>query len=56
MEIAFNNYAGYDAFWEGGGTKFWRNKRLIVRDSCVHDNNGPGLWSDIDNIDCCIRG
>jgi Right handed beta helix region len=50
-EIAFNNYAGYDAKWEAGGTKFWRNKGLVVQNSCVHHNNGPGLWSDIDNVD-----
>jgi hypothetical protein len=56
VEIAYNNYAGYDSFWEAGGTKFWRNKNLVVRDSCVHHNLGPGLWSDIDNVDVLYEG
>lgn len=51
VEIAFNNYAGYDPDWEAGGTKFWETTGLIVRDSCVHHNGGPGLWSDNDNLD-----
>jgi hypothetical protein len=51
VEIAFNNYAGYDSDWEAGGTKFWETIGLVVRDSCVHHNGGPGLWSDKDNID-----
>lgn len=51
VKIAVNNYAGFSAGWEGGGTKFVRSKRLVVRNSCIHDNIGPGLWTDIDNID-----
>jgi Right handed beta helix region len=50
VEIAFNNYAGYNPRWEAGGTKFWATKGLIVRRSCIHHNAGPGLWTDNDNI------
>ena len=50
VEIAFNNYAGYDPRWEAGGTKFWATKGLIVRRSCIHHNAGPGLWTDNDNV------
>jgi hypothetical protein len=56
VEISFNNYAGYDAFWEAGGTKFAFTRWLVVRDSCVHHNRGPGLWTDIDNIDVLYDG
>jgi Right handed beta helix region len=56
VEIAFNNYAGYDPLWEAGGTKFWATKGLIVQDSCIHHNAGPGLWTDNDNIDVIYRG
>ena len=56
VEIAFNNYAGYSAGWEAGGTKFWDTKGLIVRDSCVHDNKGKGLWTDYDNVDTLYEG
>ena len=55
-EIAFNNYAGYAAGWEAGGTKFWATKGLIVRDSCIHDNVGKGLWTDYDNIGTLYEG
>jgi hypothetical protein len=56
VEIAFNNYAGYNSGWEAGGTKFARTKNLIVRNSCVHHNAGPGLWTDIDNIGVLYEG
>jgi hypothetical protein len=56
VEIAFNNYAGYSWGWEAGGTKFSRMKGLVVRDSCVHHNDGPGLWTDIDNVDVVYEG
>jgi hypothetical protein len=48
-EIAHNNYAGYRSGWEGGGTKFAFTDGLVVRNNFAHDNNGPGLWTDIDN-------
>jgi hypothetical protein len=50
VEISFNNYAGYEAGWEAGGTKFWATTGLVVRDSCIHHNAGPGLWTDYDNV------
>ena len=49
VEIAYNNYAGFSAAWEAGGSKFWRAENLTVRRSCVHHNDGPGLWTDKDN-------
>jgi len=51
VEIAHNNYAGFRIGWEAGGTKFVRVNGLIVRNSCIHNNDGPGLWTDVDNID-----
>ena len=50
-EIAYNNYAGYNYGWEAGGTKFTFTRGLVVRDNFVHNNNGPGLWTDIENRD-----
>ncbi|MDX1765740.1 MAG: right-handed parallel beta-helix repeat-containing protein, partial [Candidatus Saccharimonadales bacterium] len=50
-EIAYNNYLErYDWGWEAGGTKFVRTNRLIVRNNESHHNTGPGLWTDISNI------
>lgn len=50
-DIAYNNYAGYKYGWEAGGTKFTFTRGLVVRDNFVHNNNGPGLWTDIENHD-----
>ena len=50
VEISDNNYAAYSGGWEAGGTKFSYTNGLVVRNSCVHGNIGPGLWTDIDNI------
>lgn len=55
-EIAFNNWAGYDPFWEAGGTKFARTTDLTVRGNHVHHNRGPGLWTDWDNLDVLYEG
>jgi len=50
VEIAFNNFAGFRAGWEAGGLKIVRVDGLVIRKACVHDNQGPGLWSDQDNV------
>jgi hypothetical protein len=49
-EVAYNNYAGYNWFWEAGGSKFCFTSDLVVRGNNAHHNRGPGLWTDIDNI------
>jgi parallel beta-helix repeat protein len=53
-EIAFNNTAwfGPGPFGEAGGTKFVTTNGLIVRGNYSHDNDGPGLWTDINNVNC----
>jgi parallel beta-helix repeat protein len=49
-EISYNNYTvEYDWGWEAGGSKFWSNTGLVIRGNYVHDNHGPGLWSDVNN-------
>ena len=50
-EVAFNNTDGNNPYWEAGGTKFVFTSQLVLRDNYVHDNKGPGLWCDINNID-----
>jgi parallel beta-helix repeat protein len=50
-EIAWNNTGGTDASWEAGGAKFAETRTLIIRDNCVHHNDGPGLWVDVDARD-----
>ncbi len=55
-EIAYNNAAGYEWGWEGGGTKFAHTRNLVVRNNYSHHNGGPGLWTDIDNVDTLYEG
>jgi len=50
-EVSWNNFAGYAAGWEAGGTKFVNTANLVVQSNYVHDNSGPGLWTDTNNID-----
>ena len=45
-EVAFNGGAGYDAEWEAGGIKSWLTEGLVLEHNLVHDNVGPGIWSD----------
>jgi hypothetical protein len=49
-EISWNNYAGFSPSWEAGGSKFWSTTNLAVQSNYVHDNTGPGLWSDYNNV------
>jgi parallel beta-helix repeat protein len=55
-EVYGNNTAGFSAGWEAGGSKFAYTSGLVVEDNFVHDNAGPGLWTDIDNIDTLYQG
>lgn len=48
-EISWNNYSGFDPGWEAGGSKFAATTNLIVKSNYVHDNQGPGLWTDWNN-------
>jgi Right handed beta helix region len=50
-EIAFNNYAGYCTCWEAGGGKWTESRHLTITGNQVHDNRGPGLWTDSNNVD-----
>ncbi|MFZ0304486.1 MAG: right-handed parallel beta-helix repeat-containing protein [Terracidiphilus sp.] len=49
-EISWNNYAGFNAGWEAGGSKFCTTTDLVVKSNYVHDNKGPGLWTDTNNV------
>jgi parallel beta-helix repeat protein len=49
-EISFNGVAGYSPGWEAGGSKSWHTDRHTVTHNYVHDNLGPGLWTDGGNI------
>lgn len=43
-----NNIYGFDPGWEGGGVKIAESEGVTFRGNHVHDNDGPGLWCDIE--------
>jgi prepilin-type N-terminal cleavage/methylation domain-containing protein len=50
-EIAFNNSnLAVDPTWEAGGGKAWATQNATFRNNNVHDNGGPGMWDDTNNI------
>jgi parallel beta-helix repeat protein len=49
-EIDRNNYAGFDPNWEAGGIKVLKSSHVTMSNNYVHENKGPGLWADTDNI------
>ncbi|HZZ50055.1 MAG TPA: right-handed parallel beta-helix repeat-containing protein, partial [Pseudonocardia sp.] len=54
-EISFNNTAGYSMEWESGGLKSWRAESTTMTHNYVHDNFGPGLWTDGGNAGMAIE-
>ena len=46
-KIHDNNTDGFDAFWEAGGLKMALQTEPVVDGNEFNDNNGPGLWADI---------
>jgi parallel beta-helix repeat protein len=56
-EISYGNYlSANDPGFEAGGTKFVLTDSLVVRNNYIHDNVGPGLWTDTDNINTLLEG
>lgn len=50
-----NGWKGYDNCWGGGGTKFSFARDLVIDAFYSADNNGFGIWLDIENHDYTIR-
>jgi Right handed beta helix region len=55
-EIGWNNTAHNDYGFEAGGAKFAATTNAVVRNNYVHDNYGPGFWSDISNRNLTYYG
>jgi parallel beta-helix repeat protein len=45
-EIAWNNYARVCSCWEAGGAKWANGSNVSATGNYIHDNRGPGLWTD----------
>lgn len=49
-EVSFNNTDGYwGGDWESGGIKVTNSHYATTQRNNVHDNNGLGIWYDINN-------
>jgi parallel beta-helix repeat protein len=53
-EVYDNTTVGFLAGFETGGMKLTTQTRVTAERNYVHDNRGPGIWTDIDNIDVTI--
>jgi hypothetical protein len=54
-EIDNNNTAGYNPGWEAGATKMVGTIDGSATYNDVHDNNGHGIWFDIDCFNTTVR-
>ena len=56
VEVTGNNYAGFEFDWESGGGKLTNSTNVKLTNNYVHDNNGIGIWDDINNYQVEISG
>lgn len=54
-ESSNNNWKGHNPFWEAGGGKFVRTKNTAIQHHTAENNDGPGIWLDIENEDNTIE-
>jgi parallel beta-helix repeat protein len=55
-EVAYNNWAGFNPDWDAGGIKMCTTANVTITNCNVHDNNGMGIWADIDSTNWTITG
>ena len=58
-ESAYNNsgsYAGYNLGYDASGMKFMQTGNIEVDNNYIHDNGGPGLWSDTNVVNAIYSG
>ena len=51
----YNNWKGYDPFWESGGGKWQHTENTVFKEVDFSDNQGPGLWLDIHNTNNTVE-
>jgi parallel beta-helix repeat protein len=54
MSVVGNNRAGFDPFHSAAGIKTTTSTGVVVRNSDVSWNHGPGIWSDVSSRDAVI--
>jgi parallel beta-helix repeat protein len=49
--VSFNNYEDeYEYAFEAGGMKIVNSVDVTIESNYVHNNHGPGIWTDINNV------
>jgi parallel beta-helix repeat protein len=56
LDLHDNNTEDFDGGWEAGGVKIQESRRTRLEGNRVHDNDGPGLWCDVDCSDTTFAG
>lgn len=51
-----NNTEEFEPSWEAGGLKLGTGQNVEIIDNEVFDNDGPGIWADVDSLDVDIAG
>jgi hypothetical protein len=54
-ESRYNNWKGYNPFWESGGGKWLYVTNTTLRYLNFSDNEGPGLWLDTENYNNVVE-
>jgi parallel beta-helix repeat protein len=54
-QVHENNRAGFDPFHSAGGIKITESINVVVEQSSVTSNSGPGIWTDLSVTDVVIR-
>lgn len=55
LVVSGNNRERFDAKHSAGGIKITNSARLVFDSLLVTDNDGPGIWTDLDVSDVLIR-
>lgn len=51
-----NNTEEFEPSWEAGGIKLGTGQNVEIVGNEVFDNDGPGIWADVDSLDVDIAG
>lgn len=54
--VRANNAKGFSRDWEAGGMKLCMCRGVIIEHCQFLENRGNGIWFDIGNEDCTVRG
>lgn len=54
VTVIDNNTERFDPMWASGGIKVTTSAHVVVKNSYIADNHGPGLWFDLEVINSSV--